>query len=195
MNDFEMNQPLPPFTEPEIEVTLAKPWRRIVAVLLNGLFNVLVVMPFMVWMMLTDTDYSLRTQGLESAESQPSVMIYLTMLAAVLIYGGIQLFLMARDGQSLGKKVMRIRVLKQNGTNPGFFGTVFMREMLLGLIFFAVIFVTALLLGDEVAAQWGNIGQLGIFVANLVMLFRVQNDYRTIPDLLADTVVVQLPKA
>lgn len=195
MNDFEMNRPLPPFTEPEIEVTLAKPWRRIVAVLLNGLFNVLVVMPFMVWMMLTDTDYSLRTQGLESAESQSSVMIYLTMLAAVLIYGGIQLFLMARDGQSLGKKVMRIRVLKQNGTNPGFFGTVFMREMLLGLIFFAVIFVTALLLGDEVAAQWGNIGQLGIFVANLVMLFRVQNDYRTIPDLLADTVVVQLPKA
>lgn len=195
MNDFEMNPFSSPLPEPEIEVTLAKPWRRIVAVLLNGLFNVLVVLPFMAWLMLTETDYSLRVQGVEGGDAQQPVMIYLAMLAVVLVYGCIQLFLMARDGQSLGKKVMRIRVLKQNGTNPGFFGTVFMREILLGLIFFAVIFMTALLLGDEVAGQWSNIGQLGIFVVNLVMLFRVQNDYRTIPDLLADTVVVQLPKA
>ena len=49
---------------------------------------------------------------------------------------------MSRDGQSLGKKIMGIRVLKSDGSNPGFGGTVLIREVawsfIVGIIVIAV---------------------------------------------------------
>lgn len=105
-----------------------------------------------------------------------------------LIVGVVQLYYMSRYGQSLGKKIMRIRVLKSNGSNPGFLGTVLVREVAWGLIVLAIVFATYFVLKGNIL-----IYSLLITLINFIMLFSVKRDRRTLYDILADTVVVKLP--
>lgn len=105
-----------------------------------------------------------------------------------LIVGIVQLYYMSRYGQSLGKKIMGIRVLKSNGSNPGFLGTVLVREVVWGLIVFAILFAAYFVLKVNVL-----ICSLLILLINFIMLFSVKRDRRTLYDMLADTVVVKLP--
>lgn len=105
-----------------------------------------------------------------------------------LIVGIVQLYYMSRYGQSLGKKIMRIRVLKSNGSNPGFLGTVLVREVAWSLIVLAIVFAAYFVLKGNIL-----IYSLLITLINFIMLFSVKRDRRTLYDMLADTVVVKLP--
>ena len=111
-------------------------------------------------------------------------------LAGILAYTVIQIYYMSRDGQSLGKKIMRIRVLKTDGRNPGFVGTVLVREIAWSVLVAIIAAVIGLAVGDN----GENAINLLAFLANFVLLFMVKRDRRTLYDILADTVVVKLPK-
>ncbi|WP_422109464.1 RDD family protein [Achromobacter xylosoxidans] len=110
-------------------------------------------------------------------------------MAVYLVFGIVQLYYMSRDGQSLGKKIMGIRVLKSDGSNPGFEGTVLIREVVWALAVGVVVTIVSLAISDT----GGNLISLLIAFINFIMLFSVKRDRRTLYDMLADTVVVKLP--
>lgn len=186
--------------EPEVEVDLASPMKRIGAALLNSMFGLIAYIPLIVSMLNGEGGYLDRVRGLEEGrlpEFNPTwLMIGFAVLAA---YCLVQLYFMSRDGQSLGKKILGIRVLKTDGTNPGFFGTVFMREgvyyFLLGLVAGIAAYMVQAVTGNAQIFEWvSNLLQLAAYAVCVVMLFQVKNDRRTLQDYLAKTVVVQLPK-
>ncbi len=111
-------------------------------------------------------------------------------LAGILVYTVVQIYYMSRDGQSLGKKIVRIRVLKTDGRNPGFVGTVLVLEIAWSVLVAIIVAVISLAVCDN--------GYYAIivlaFLAGFVLLFMVKRDRRTVYDILADAVVVTLPE-
>ena len=173
-----------------VDVYIASPWARVAAYLLNSLFTVLIFSPFFL-ALISDSDENGETFS-ESSLSETSdftVIALLISLAAYLVFGIFQLYYMSRDGQSLGKKIMGIRVLKSDGNNPGFEGTVLIREVVWALVVGVVVTFVSLVTSDI----GGNLVSLLIAFINFIMLFSVKRDRRTLYDMLADTVVVKLP--
>lgn len=96
-------------------------------------------------------------------------------LAVLAAYGFLQILLMSVKGQSIGKRIMGIKVIDKNGSNPGFLGTVLAREVLfLGLLIFFKI-----------------VGALPYLIC-LVMLFVPKFKRRTLQDKLMGSVVVDV---
>lgn len=175
----------------EIEVGIAGAGDRILAALLNQLFTFLILLiPFAGLIV-----FAVKNEG-RIVGSEEIVRLLLGMtsfwvgLAGILAYTVIQIYYMSRDGQSLGKKIMRIRVLKTDGRNPGFVGTVLVREIAWSVLVAIIAAVIGLAVGDN----GENAINLLAFLANFVLLFMVKRDRRTLYDILADTVVVKLPK-
>ena len=94
---------------------------------------------------------------------------------------------------------MNIRVLRTNGRNPGFWGTVVMREvvynLLVGVGTSIIGYLAVLLTGAaaEAVEDIANLLSLLVTLVCVVMLFNLKKDRRTIQDYLANTVVVKLP--
>ena len=178
-----------------VDVHIASPGARVAAYLLNNLFNLIIFLSYY-YILYTETvkfanqKNIVITQNLISHISERADMVQIAGLTTVvyLIFGMVQLYYMSRYGQSLGKKIMRIRVLKSNSSNPGFLGTVLVREVAWGLIVFAILFAAFFVLKVNVLICF-----LLILFINFIMLFSVKRDRRTLYDMLADTVVVQLP--
>ena len=83
-----------------------------------------------------------------------------------------QCIFIARDGQSIGKKVARIRIVNvRDGSNPGFLKAYFLRAFAVGLI--------------------GAIPYIGWLFAIIDACFIFRDDRRCIHDLIAETKVVQ----
>ncbi|MFV2029150.1 RDD family protein [Neisseria sp. S1] len=182
----------------EVEVVIASPGSRIAAYLLNLLFSIVAYLPllfFVLWPLMTN-DWN-ATENVDINWLSPGV---LGGFAILLIYGVWQLWMMSKHGQSLGKRVMNIRVLKKDGSNPGFIGTVLMREvvynLLLAVVALVLAFLIVLVLGADMgeAESVGNLISFAASVACFVMLFNKDKDRRTLQDYVAGTVVVQLPK-
>lgn len=175
----------------EIEVGIAGAGDRILAALLNQLFTFLILlMPFAGLIV-----FAIKNEGrIVGSEEIVGLLLGMTSfwvgLAGILAYTVIQIYYMSRDGQSLGKKIMRIRVLKTDGRNPGFVGTVLVREIAWSVLVAIIAAVIGLAVGDN----GENAINLLAFLANFVLLFMVKRDRRTLYDILADTVVVKLPK-
>lgn len=175
----------------EIEVTVAGAGSRILAALLNQLFTFLILLiPFAGLIV-----FAVKNEGrIVGSEEIVGLLLGMTSfwvgLAGILAYTVIQIYYMSRDGQSLGKKIMRIRVLKTDGRNPGFVGTVLVREIAWSVLVAIIAAVIGLAVGDN----GENAINLLAFLANFVLLFMVKRDRRTLYDILADTVVVKLPK-
>lgn len=177
------------------DVHIASVWSRVAAYLLNYLFNVIIFLPYY-YILYTETVAIAKqkniafTQELIISVSERADMTQMLGLTSIvyLIVGIVQLYYMSRYGQSLGKKIMRIRVLKSNGSNPGFLGTVLVREVAWGLIVLAIVFAAYFVLKGNIL-----IYSLLITLINFIMLFSVKRDRRTLYDMLADTVVVKLP--
>lgn len=182
-----------------VEVDLASPWRRLAAVLINSLLMLLAYLPiagvlFGAMETLPNQDGQ-STEMLEQVMAQAGgSMAWLGVLGALLILLAVQVYLMSKYGQSLGKKVMGIRVLRTNGDNPGFFGTVFMREILPSLVIMGVSLFAAIFGGVAAYDLVSSLLQLAFFVSVVVMVFLPKIDRRTVADLIAGTVVVRLPK-
>lgn len=175
----------------EIEVGIAGAGDRILAALLNQLFTFLILLvPFAGLIA-----FAVKNEGrIVGSEEIVGLLLGMTSfwvgLAGILAYTVIQIYYMSRDGQSLGKKIMRIRVLKTDGRNPGFVGTVLVREIAWSVLVAIIAAVIGLAVGDN----GENAINLLAFLANFVLLFMVKRDRRTLYDILADTVVVKLPK-
>ena len=198
MNDFkiqEHQQAENLLHDETVEVDLASAGSRIGAALLNGVFNLLAYIPLIV-AIVQEGGYNTRAQGLEKLSTDDTGLM--GWLMGVLVYGIVQIFYMSRDGQSLGKKVLGIRVLKTDGQNPGFLGTVLIREIGYGLVLFLIsvgIGMLGVLMGGENLGDiLVNLVQFGASGACVVMLFQMKNDRRTLQDMMANTVVVKLPK-
>lgn len=198
MND--MNLMPSEMTGPQIEVDLAPPMKRIGAVILNSVLNIAAYIPLIISVLAGESGYLQRVSASKEMTLPEINMTWLMIgIAVLVVYGAVQIYFMSKDGQSLGKKMLGIRVLKTDGSNPGFFGTVFMREVayyfLLGLAAGVVAYVAQSITGNpDMFDLLSNLLQLAAYVACVVMLFKVKSDRRTLQDYLANTVVVELPK-
>ncbi|EMT8970380.1 RDD family protein [Neisseria gonorrhoeae] len=175
----------------EIEVGIAGAGDRILAALLNQLFTFLILLVPFVGLIA----FAVKNEGrIGGREEIFGLLLGMTSfwvgLAGILAYTVIQIYYMSRDGQSLGKKIMRIRVLKTDGRNSGFVGTVLVREIAWSVL----VAIIAAVIGLAVGENGENAINLLAFLANFVLLFMVKRDRRTLYDILADTVVVKLPK-
>ena len=95
---------------------------------------------------------------------------FAVMGGAFLAYGIYQLVMLHRHGQTFGKKLMGIRIVRKDGSRAG-----------LGRIFWLRYFVPGVI---------GNIPLLGVLFALADPLFIFGEEKRCLHDLFADTIVV-----
>ena len=165
------------------EMELASPGKRIAAYLINGLIGSVAYIPMIWGAMSMSGSYAAAMDPENPVQVEPSgFALGMIGLGSVLIlaYLVFQAVLMSKTGQSLGKRIMKIKVVNEDGDNPGFAGTVAMREIVPNLVLTVVGMIPFL----------GIIAQLGFWIACLVMLFLVDRDRRTLQDMIAKTYVV-----
>lgn len=156
----------------EVEMELAMPRERILAYVINQAISSVLMIPLI----------ALFVIGLQAGDDGGMLIAGSGLLFLLFVaYGIYQIVIMSKHGQSIGKKIMKIKVVNEEGENPGFVGTVLVREiafnfilMLFGLIPFI-----------------GNLIGFVVWIAMLVMLFMVERDRRTLQDMLAKTYVVK----
>lgn len=189
----------------ELEVELASGWERIGAVLINTIFTFLAMLPMSgVLIMSIVRQASQQTvsnnlseeaivKGLISEFSSTGFLISVLILLGYCIW---QVVLMSRTGQSLGKKLLRLKVVKNNGEEAGFVGVVLLREVVYSIVSSIAVMIISLLLMAIVGELSAN--EISEFLGNLptliclIMLFTA-SDRRTLQDRIADTVVIKLP--
>lgn len=194
-----MNGHLPADHPAPIDVAPARAGKRIAAYLINVILTILAYVPLLAAILWPSSNYTERAQGLEAlAASDWSVPGLFAGVLVLLAYAIIQVRMMSKHGQSLGKKIMHIRLLKTDGTNPGFWGAVMLREVVYNImitIAAMIIGYVAVLLSGAPAATAdviANVLTLSASLACFIMLFNKQKSRRTLQDYLAGTVVVQL---
>ena len=105
------------------EKALAGRGSRLIAQFVDGLLFLTIYIPFFV-------------AAAGGAESEAAVAG--SMMAMLLILLGlavVQIFYLSRDGQTIGKKAMKIRIVRyDDGGNPGFVKAVFLRAIANGFI-------------------------------------------------------------
>ncbi len=102
----------------------------------------------------------------------------------LLIFGGIQAYLLSTRGQTLGKMVLKVRIVKVNGEKAGFVSAVVLRLFVTGLLLGGAGVVFTLAFGDTSGIA-GNLASL----ADAVLIFRP--DRRCLHDFIAGTKVVR----
>lgn len=158
----------------EQEVELATPWQRIGAYLLNNLIGMLIIVLGGV------IGYIIH-----------GPIIYLLLIYCLipyfifLIYQAVS---MSKTGQSLGKRIVGIKVISLDGAPIGFATIVLMREVVFNLIISIISAILAALSSDLVSNVFGIV----IWIACLVMLFQNASWRRTLQDYLAKTIVVKV---
>ncbi len=89
---------------------------------------------------------------------------------------------MIRNGQSIGKKLLGIRVITEDGENPGFVKYCLVREFAYNMIFTIV---------GLFSESLGNLLAIVCTIVCIVMLFQEQRNRQTLQDLLAHTLVIK----
>jgi uncharacterized RDD family membrane protein YckC len=179
-------------TDREMEVELASPWNRISAYIINSLLLTLAALIGVILSLIL-VKIVLRS------ESEYIVILSLIICISIslLIYAIFQFIQMSKTGQSFGKRLMGIKVIGIDGQNPGFVGTVLLREGIFNIIAeiisvtFVAIFVN-LFNFPEIATEL-LFAYLLPFIC-LIMLFRKSTNQRTLQDYLARTIVIKAEK-
>ena len=187
-------------SDKEIEIILASPWARILAYLLNTFITSFVCILSVIGFILVYGDDVI--QILKQIQNKQimtyNLSIFITfciyLFIPLLILTIIQFLWMSKYGQSIGKRIMNIKVIGENGQNPGFIGTVLIREILFNLIIniilliLSLLFVRILQMNEEFFKfSFGYITP----IACLIMLFITNNNRRTLQDYLAKTLVIK----
>ena len=189
----------------EDEVNLASAAQRIAAWIINRGIEIVLMIPAIVLIVVLIMQNKNGLDDLENMESFFTSMMGGIGLVMVLylIYGSIQLYFMCKYGQSIGKKLMKIRVVRENGDMAGFVHNVLLREVAYGLICSVIMMV---LMGIFVAV-FGVEANSGVAMvidvllqivsylptlACFIMLFMESRNRQTLQDLLAKTYVVQV---
>ena len=198
MSEWDLNQASAPSA---LEVSIAPLGRRFVAYLINGFLTLLLIVPATIGAVLRVLKYTGQGEIKElSVLSQYAEMQYLFDITLIIlpIYALLQIWMMSRHGQSIGKRLMNIRVIKTNGTDAGFMGTVLLREVLfniiLGIVGSIVGMLVALLFGNQSSGEIvSNLVQSALWITCFVMACDTKRDRRTLQDTLASTVVLAWP--
>lgn len=174
-----------------VDYTLATPSQRIAAVVLN-LIILAVVAFFSFWLVAL-----IKSMVLNNPHKSRSI-VYSFLLLTTLVYLCIQIIQITKTGQSLGKKIMRIKVIKPNGKEPSIINYFLLRELCCFclVIFFPVfIFIVSILFDIDLSLK-STILIVGFifFSSSLIMLFLKNSKQRTMQDLIARTIVIQTPK-
>ena len=183
------------------ELELASPAQRIVAWLINRVIEIALLIPIigvviaLLWQTRGSSDPSLLMTSMMGSLGLVGLLY--------LIYAGVQVYLMSKYGQSIGKRIMKIRVVGEDGDTAGFVRNVLLREVAYGLICMAIMMgisvVVGLLFGssDNLMANLAVNGIVEFIsyiptIVCLVMIFMESRNRQTLQDLLAKTYVVQV---
>lgn len=157
------------------QYALAAPGTRLGAVLVDGLVGFLAFIPIFIGLAMNEGSPSDHTYPV-GHEAGPTAMSLVMMgLGAVLLLGLMiwQLVLLSSKGQTLGKKVLGIRIVRfDTEANPGFVQAVLMRSVVPGLI--------------------GSVPIIGGIFSLVDVCYIFREDRRCIHDLMANTKVVQV---
>lgn len=188
----------------EMKFTLASPKSRIKARLIDYLFYFLFVIPFIILKIIFN----------HVPESGDNTTAYIIILASfffgivTIIFYLYQLIIVCKYGQTFGKRICNIRVIKTNGRNPGFFGYLIRRELLyyLIIIFISIILTILIMLflpnnisinmneehflTHHISNAINSAINFIFFIICCIMLFK-HKEHRTLQDLLANTLVIQ----
>ncbi|MBI0067731.1 MULTISPECIES: RDD family protein [unclassified Snodgrassella] len=133
-------------------------------------------------------------EGSQSVSMQINYLDYLALIICILIpsipFITAQWIMMSKTGQSFGKRIMKIKVINLDGRNPGFVGTVLIREILFQtiIIIFSYLLIEIFNLNPESTEKIFN--YLITFIC-FFMLFRTEANRRTLQDYLAKTIVIK----
>ena len=183
------------------ELELASAVQRIVAWIINRVIEIAMLIPAigvifaLLW----------QAQGSKDADLLMTSMMGSLGLVGLLylVYSGVQVYLMSKYGQSIGKRLMKIRVVTEDGDKAGFVRNVLLRELAYGAICMVIMlgigFLAELVFGtsDNVMATMAVNGMVEFIsyiptIICLVMLFLESRNRQTLQDLLAKTYVVQV---
>ena len=187
------------------ELTLATAVQRIVAWLINRVIEVVLMIPAFGLIIVLLFKSGGKLDDFENMQTVYASLFWgigLVMLL-YLIYGVVQVYYMSKFGQSIGKKLMKIRVVRENGDVAGFVHNVLLREFAYGLIcsvimmvlmgiFFAVFGLEA---NSGVAMVVDALLQIVSYLPTIIcfiMLFMESRQRQTLQDMLAKTYVVQM---
>ena len=166
--------------------------------------------PFELWFL--SDNYSTRPiyylrQLIFADGSYDSFYVFWDILCPIFLFFIWQAVQMSLTGQSIGKKLMKIRVISTSGQSSGFAIIVFNREIIFNVIT-SIIFVLVLLLIGIILTELkpteiiSILFFISIFLLFLykflfpficfIMLFIKKTNYRTLQDYLAHTVVVKV---
>ena len=179
-------------TEAFVEVDIAPPLRRIGAYLLNTLFQILATIPLIIAIASVVRQSQVLDQVLD-IESPAFWELVIQqnsgwlLLGAVLLIalGIVQAALLTSRGQSLGKMICRLKVVKTDGSDAGFVGAVLLREI--------VFWVGIAIAGGIISALTGWQDWLNNLAMLVCLVQLCVGNRRTIQDMLAGTVVIKLP--
>ena len=187
------------------ELTLATAVQRIVAWLINRVIEVVLMIPAFGLIIVLLIKSGGKLDDIDNMQTVYASLFWgigLVMLL-YLIYGVVQVYYMSKFGQSIGKKLMKIRVVRENGDVAGFVHNVLLREFVYGLIcsvimmalmgiFFAVFGLEA---NSGVAMVVDALLQIVSYLPTIIcfiMLFMESRQRQTLQDMLAKTYVVQV---
>ena len=200
MSEWDLNQKQKS-THAALEVGIASLGRRVAAYLINFLLSCLfgtLAIISIVLRLLEDTDTPQLNELAALSGYAEIKSLFAVSLIVFFIYVLVQTWMMSRYGQSIGKRIMNIRVIKTNGTDAGFVGTVLLREVLFnvvaGIISSILGVLVALVLNNTGSGEMvSNLVQSALWITCFIMACDPKRDRRTLQDMLADTVVVALP--
>lgn len=188
-NDFtQALKTLNPEPETENELVIASAWRRIGAVIINNLVSMILFFPFL-FKLFTLGTFNMSEEELfntfSSDELAPTLWV---SLGLYFLFWIVQLVMISKSGQTFGKRLLKIRIVKQDGSNPGFMGAFLLREVAFQLILIAIAITLELLINYSN----DNLTLLAYLVC-LIMLFAAKQR-RTLQDRIAGTLVVNVSK-
>ncbi|MGE9657083.1 RDD family protein [Snodgrassella alvi] len=176
------------------KLELASPADRLSAVVINHIIGSLIAMPFYIYYMISifkffgtidpDEADALDTEQFDQFFLNwfnlplTEIIIGFTFVASI-IYTIWQIYWMTKYGQSIGKRLLKIRVIRTNGDNAGFIHNILLREVVYGVIASIVSIMTL------------GFGSL-IFLFIPCMVFATSWHRRTLQDFLAGTIVVKV---
>ena len=176
------------------KLELASPADRLSAVVINHIIGSLIATPFYIYYMISifkffgtidpDEADALDKEQLDQFFLNwfnlplTEIIIGFTFVASI-IYTIWQIYWMTKYGQSIGKRLLKIRVIRTNGDNPGFIHNILLREIVYGFIASIISMMTL------------GFGTL-IFLFIPCMVFATSWHRRTLQDFLADTIVVKV---
>ena len=176
------------------KLELASPADRLSAVVINHIIGSLIAMPFYIYYMISifkffgtidpDEADALDKEQLDQFFLNwfnlplTEIIIGFTFVASI-IYTIWQICWMTKYGQSIGKRLLKIRVIRTNGDNAGFIHNILLREVVYGVIASIVSIMTL------------GFGTL-IFLFIPCMVFATSWHRRTLQDFLAGTIVVKV---